>query len=167
MGDKYVSMSLSAPVSPFRVSQSQHVLQRAETRAVHHLRRELVLHVRSLGLGRNRIFPHLQNRAKKRQNIKPCTENTCTNRILPHLQNRIISRHKVQTTKYTMARLQTFKIAPTCTTNIKPRGVRIAPFDIFSIGPKNRHTISTTENTTSLMRIDIIKQGVSTSTGGI
>ena len=46
--------------SPFRVPQSQHVLQRAEAGPVHHFRRQVVLHVRSLDLRGNRVLPHLQ-----------------------------------------------------------------------------------------------------------
>ena len=50
----------SCSASPFGVPQSQHVLQRAEAGPVHHFRRQVVLHVRSLGLRGNRVLPHLQ-----------------------------------------------------------------------------------------------------------
>lgn len=47
-------------LSPFGVSQSQDILQRAKASPVDQPRRQIVLHVRGLCLGGDRVFPYLE-----------------------------------------------------------------------------------------------------------
>lgn len=55
--------------SPSRVPESKHILKRSEAGTMYHFGRQIMLHVRSLGLGSDRVLPHLFSPNSRSSNI--------------------------------------------------------------------------------------------------